>query len=246
MSPFRLHILLLTAFCAAGGTLATGSELSSRAVSPAGFAESDLLGLLTRTLQSEQVRDRGELELRALRPWTTLPVAPETVSLRIVELPTAGVSGQFIARFELFADGKSLGSFQTPLQARVWREVWVARSALARNQVLREEDVALERRDILGLRQDLVTELPGGLEYEIREYVPAGAPLLARAVKPRPVVRRGQAADAYLEQGALRITMKVEVLEDGAPGQVVRLRNLQSRREFRGIVQNESTIVVPL
>jgi flagella basal body P-ring formation protein FlgA len=34
------------------------------------------------------------------------------------------------------------------------------------------------------------------------------------------------------------------VLEDGAPGQVVRLRNAVSRRELRGKVQNEKSIVV--
>jgi flagella basal body P-ring formation protein FlgA len=40
--------------------------------------------------------------------------------------------------------------------------------------------------------------------------------------------------------------MKVEVLEDGVPGQVIRIRNPQTRRELRGKVQNEQTVVVSL
>ena len=42
------------------------------------------------------------------------------------------------------------------------------------------------------------------------------------------------------------LTVKVEVLEDGLPGQTIRVRNLKSKREFRGKVQNEETIHVTL
>jgi flagella basal body P-ring formation protein FlgA len=42
------------------------------------------------------------------------------------------------------------------------------------------------------------------------------------------------------------ISVKVEVLEDGVPGQMVRVRNLKSKREFRAKVENEETVLVPL
>jgi flagella basal body P-ring formation protein FlgA len=35
-------------------------------------------------------------------------------------------------------------------------------------------------------------------------------------------------------------------LEEGVPGQLVRVRNLQSRRELRGKVQDEQTIIISL
>jgi flagella basal body P-ring formation protein FlgA len=38
--------------------------------------------------------------------------------------------------------------------------------------------------------------------------------------------------------------VKAEALEDGVPGQIVRVRNLQSRREFKGKVQDEQTVLV--
>jgi flagella basal body P-ring formation protein FlgA len=40
--------------------------------------------------------------------------------------------------------------------------------------------------------------------------------------------------------------MKVDVLEDGATGQVIRIRNPQTRRELRGKVQDEQTILISL
>jgi flagella basal body P-ring formation protein FlgA len=62
----------------------------------------------------------------------------------------------------------------------------------------------------------------------------------------KPVLSRGQLADAIIRDGAMIISLKVEVLEEGVPGQVVRVRNPQSRRELRGKVLDEQTIAIAL
>jgi flagella basal body P-ring formation protein FlgA len=60
------------------------------------------------------------------------------------------------------------------------------------------------------------------------------------------VVQRGRIVDAIVQDKAMSISIRAEVLEDGLPGQIIRARNLKSKREFRGKVQNEETIVVAL
>jgi flagella basal body P-ring formation protein FlgA len=212
------------------------------------LAESELKDKLTVVLQSEQVRDKGELELRLMRPWPAITVPDEPLSLRVLDLPTSGVSGNFIVRFELSAGGgrEVLGAWQMPLQAKVWREIWVAKSALPRNQPFREAPVARERRDVLALREAPLTVAEPDPAWEIAEHVPSGAPLYARSVRLRPVVHRGQVVDAQLREGPIVISLKVEVMENGSPGQTVRVRNVQSRREFRGKVENEQTVLVVL
>ena len=84
------------------------------------------------------------------------------------------------------------------------------------------------------------------MAIEIAENINPGGPVYARSVRIRPVVHRGQVVEAQLQDGTMLISLKVEVLENGAPGQLVRVRNPQSRREFRGKVQNEQTILIPL
>jgi flagella basal body P-ring formation protein FlgA len=44
----------------------------------------------------------------------------------------------------------------------------------------------------------------------------------------------------------LMITLKVEALEDGAAGQVIRVRNPISRRDLRGKVLDEQNVLVSL
>jgi len=210
------------------------------------FAESDLLQLLAATLQQDSVKDRGELELRLAQPWKTRNVPDEPLTLKVLDLPTLGVTPMFVVRFELRTAHGSLGVWQLPVQAHVWREVWVARSALQRGEFVSDADITRERRDVLAVHEPLAEFAAGDTSLLLAEPLQTGSLLLARSVKVRPVIHRGQAADALVQDGALSITLKVEVLEDGVSGQIVRVRNVQSRRDIRGKVLNEKTILVSL
>jgi flagella basal body P-ring formation protein FlgA len=210
------------------------------------LGEAELKTLLTTPLQRDHVRDRGELELKLPRPWTPLSVPDEPLVLKFLDLPNAGVSASFIARFELSAGREALGTWQLPLQAKIWRELWVARTELARGALLQPADLERERQDVLPLRDLLPENFEDNGPLELAEHVPLGAPLYTRSVRLKPLIRRGQVVEALLQEGALTISLKVEALESGAAGQVVRVRNPQSRREFRGKVQNEQTILVSL
>lgn len=208
--------------------------------------EAGIKSLLTETLQKDFVKEKGELELRFTRAWNTVAVVDESLTLRVVDLPSLGVTPNCIVRFELKAGDELLGTWQATVTAKVWRDVWVAGSSIKRGQPVLDADLVKERRDVLALRDALgvlETDKPG---LEIAENIPAGGVLTSRSIKQTPVVRRGRIADAVVRDGALLLSMKVEVLEDGVPGQTVRVRNQKTKREFRGTVQNEETIHVSL
>jgi flagella basal body P-ring formation protein FlgA len=210
------------------------------------LTEADALALLTATLQKNYVKDKGELELNFKQPWVA-PVLPnEPLMVKILELPTSGVTPSFIIRFQLSTATQTVGTWQATIQAHVWRDVWVAHSDLQRGESLDDADVARERRDVLGVYESLAEFSMDDASLELAGQVQAGGILLARNLKPRAVVHRGQMADALLEDGALSIMMKVEVLEDGAPGQIVRARNPASQRNLSGKVVNEKTILISL
>ena len=59
-------------------------------------------------------------------------------------------------------------------------------------------------------------------------------------------MHRGQSVDATVQDGVLLITLKVEALEDGAAGQIIRVRNPLTRRDLHGKVLDEQNILVCL
>jgi flagella basal body P-ring formation protein FlgA len=206
--------------------------------------EAMLKELLVETLQRDFVKDRGDLELRFNRAWNPLVVPDEALSIKVTEMPTSGVSPNFICRFELIAGNEVVGTYQQPLAGKVWKEIFVARSNLTRGQSLRDADIGLEKRDVLNNR-DYLTSLPLEDPYvEFRENVPAGTQITARTLRLRTLIKRGRMVDAIARDEGLTISVKAEALEDGVPGQFVRVRNVRSKREFKGKVQDEQTVLV--
>jgi flagella basal body P-ring formation protein FlgA len=210
------------------------------------MGESDILGLLTSNLQHDFIKDKGQLELRLAQPWNPLLLPDEPLTLDVVELPATGVTTGFIIRFTLRTTHETLGTWAANIQAHIWREVWVASSQLQRGAAVSPDLFARERRDLLTVRE-LVADLSANNDaLELAEAVPAGVPLLARMLKARTVIHRGQRADALVQDGPLSIKTKVEVLEDGAPGQIVRARNSITHRDLTGKVLDEKTILISL
>jgi flagellar basal body P-ring formation protein FlgA len=208
--------------------------------------EAEFRDRLVAALQAGRPGDAGEFEARLPHSWRPVPVPDEPLEVRFVDPLPPRLNSRQVVRVELLSGSESVGAWSLLLQLRLWREVWVTRATLRRGDALDDASVARERRDVLACNETLA-ELPADLRaLEMAEFVPANTPLSPRHLRLRPVVRRGQNADAVLEDGPLQLVLRVEVLEDGAPGQTIRLRNSLSRRELRGIVQNEKTIRICL
>jgi len=246
LSRTQVNDLIASAAPAFATTNWTGADSISVSRRARGFSENDLLAMLAAKLQQEYVKDRGELELNLTQPWVVPLLPDEPLTLKILELPTAGVTSAFIVRFELRTANETLGTWQTSLQAHVWREVWVANSPLQRGQPVAEADISRERRDVLNVREALADFPPGDDSLQLSSAVMPNTPLLARDVRPKAVIHRGQVADAKIEDGALSISMKVVALEDGAPGQMIQLRNPVSQRNLNGKVLDDQSIIVSL
>jgi flagella basal body P-ring formation protein FlgA len=210
------------------------------------LAESELLTLVTATLQSQVIKDRGDLELRLSRPWAPVSVPDETLSLNILDMPASGVGPNFILRFELLSGKDRLGPWQVVLKARIMKDVPVARVLLRRRQPLRKADFTTERRDILPMRQPLDVSTIDDPTLELVENLSAGRPLLARSVRIKPAVQRGQLVNGLMHDGSLSISLKVEVLAEALPGETVRVRNPRTKREFYAKVQDEQTVLISL
>ncbi|HEY1790736.1 MAG TPA: flagellar basal body P-ring formation chaperone FlgA [Verrucomicrobiae bacterium] len=208
--------------------------------------EADAAALLTARLQQDFVKDQGELELNFTEPWDPPVVPDEPLTVKILEAPASGVAPLFIVRFQLCTATETAGTWEVSLRAHIWRDVWVAHTDLVRGELAADADIIHDRRDVLTTHEPLADFAPGDSTLELADSVPANNILFARDFKLRTVIHRGQVADAVLEAGALNITMKVEALEDGAPGQTIHFRNPNSQRSLTGKVLDEHTIQVSL
>lgn len=206
----------------------------------------EVLSGLKEFLQRQAGREPGQLEVRFLRPWNPPVIADEMYTLRITDLPSSGILSTLSVRFELMAEDESLGSWQVSLENRLMREVWVARQPLRRGDSLQEGDLERELRDVLKYRDLLPADTDLTRPWVVNEAVPNAQPVPRRALQLRAVVQRGQMVEALYQDGSIAISLKAEVLDSGTPGQIIRLRNPNSRRELRGKVINEQVVQIQL
>jgi flagella basal body P-ring formation protein FlgA len=206
----------------------------------------DLAVLLVAAAHRDNPHLAGQYEFRLTQQWQPLSVPVEPLTVSLLSLPSSGIASYCILRFELRSGTEMLGTWAVPVQAKLWRDVWVAQSPLRRGETLKTASLARERRDVLATRDALEVESVEEAGLELTEAIPAGTPVLNRMVRARPVVQRGRIVDAVVREGTMLITAKVQALEDGAPGQLIRVRNITSGHEFRGKVQDEQSIQVSM
>lgn len=146
----------------------------------------------------------------------------------------------------LISGGLVMGEW--PVQARVelFQDVWVAQSRMERGQVVEEDAVSVQRIDVLKERS---VPLPSSFKltgYELAMPVPVGKILCRRDIVEKELVKKGQMVDVMVNQGSLNLRMKAMAVEGGASGMTVKLRNLDSRKEFFGEVTGEGVVSVKL
>ena len=64
------------------------------------------------------------------------------------------------------------------------------------------------------------------------------------ALARRPLVRKGDLVEVTVSEGRLSLTMKALAMENGAQGDVVTVRNTESRKDFVAVVTHENQVRV--
>jgi flagella basal body P-ring formation protein FlgA len=187
---------------------------------------------------------KGELKLSLAQPWKPVKLPANDFVLTIPETPSGGISGTFLVHVRATSGGQLIGDWQIPMRAQLWQEVWTAGRRLDRGQPLDRELLTPQKVDVLRESQPLLSADIDPSTLELVQTVAASRAVAKRDVIARPLVRRGHIVEVVALHAGLSITMKALALENGAAGELIKLRNLQSRREFSGQILDENKVQV--
>ena len=251
MKILALTVIFLTASLALAQEPApattTNAPVSAAAASSANVASASkapaFIADLTRQL-SEHYKANGELRIELLRAWATPSDASGPITVDLLEAP-AVMNSNMLVRVHFQSGEKSLGDTSLLIRAQLIREVWVARNPIARSETF--DPSQLDTREIDALRErDTVSISDGSADLTFNRPVQAGAVLTWRDVSRRALVRKGDVIDVSAVDGTLSINMKALAMENGAAGETVRVRNLDSKKEFTALVTGQARAQVRL
>ncbi len=133
-------------------------------------------------------------------------------------------------------DGAKPWKIYVQANIREYREVAVARRALARGDRLTAGDITLERRDVSRLAGRYVTDASRLLGREASQTIREGALILPGMFRAPRVVKRGQTVTLLAGSRGFEVRMPGKALADGVEGARIRVRNSRSKRIVEGRV----------
>jgi flagella basal body P-ring formation protein FlgA len=130
------------------------------------------------------------------------------------------------------------------VQAQCWQDVYFTKDRILTRKALSPYDFDTHKVDILSYGQSIVAAHIDLKDYELLHTLSAHKPLMWRDITRKPTIRKGKMVNAVGRNGLLTLSMKCEAVTNGFEGEFVTLRNLQTRKEFQGRVQNQETVEI--
>jgi len=208
------------------------------------IGEREILDALQRELMARYSLD-GDLKLSLTQEWKPLEIRNgRDWRLLIDQAPQGGLSSRPQVRFHIESGGKQIGSWQESLRVSLWRPVWVASRRLDRGATPDTASCVLKNIDTLAENLSFVPADTDLSIYEMAQGVGQDRPLTSRDLSLRPLVRKNQLVDVLVSEGSLNITMKGLALGTAGAGEMVAVRNVDSRKDFQAKVVGANTVQV--
>lgn len=226
-----------------------------------------LLLLFSGTSQSTEITlDHDELEivfqdlLFAESPWNTNDLAIDNFTCKpsYLTIPTGTITytvlnqihAQYLGSKTLSVmvnvDGIPKQKLKMQGVLNLYDDVVVTNHRLRRNTIISADDLTLARRKVTGYAHQLIPTISDAIGMQVTKSLGGGAVLLSRYVKKQPIVMRGDIVTILVTSGKLKITAHGEAKSKGAKGDMIKIKNLASRRVISARVIDRGLVEVDL
>jgi flagella basal body P-ring formation protein FlgA len=175
----------------------------------------------------------------------TVNVEPEAKGeLRLNTLNYEARSGRFEATLDLPAGAASRARLRYSGRAAVTTEVALLTRPLSRGEVIRQDDILLQRRPRTEVNSTVITDLKQALGYAARTSLQAERPLRSTDLMKPELVQRNQAVTLVYQVPGIMLTVRGRAAEGGAEGDAITVINEQTKRPVQGVVAGPGQVVV--
>ncbi len=197
-----------------------------------GFLEEQTAGLSSVT----------RIEVGALDPRLRLPLCVEPLEAWF----PAGARAQGNVTVGVRCKVGAAWSIYVPAKVQVFDRVVVSARPLSRGNVLAAGDVELTEMEVTSLAGGYLSAPEQAFGKALRRNVQIGAVLGPGLLELPKLIQRGERVQIIARTGGMEVRMEGEALEDGAKGEVIRVRNRSSKRGVEARVAGPGTVEIRL
>lgn len=190
----------------------------------------------------------GQLRYEVEARWQgdLLLDVPGVVDFRVRSMSSRPFRGPTVVRLDLNVDGEVARTLTVTVDCRLYGDVVVSRHALRPGTELAADALAVEERDVTGLKQGSFASVDELAGMEARRPIGVGEVVSRAHVGPVPVVRRDEEVVLSLETRSMSLLAAGIALQDGGVGQRIRVRNADSKKVLTAEVVDVGTVRVAI
>jgi len=154
------------------------------------------------------------------------------------------ISGRFEVVFDL--PGKSAAHRTAKFTGSVVETIAavVTTRALTTGAVIRESDVAIERRPKSQVGSDSIAATDGAVGFAVRSPMRAGQPLRRADLTAPQLVHRDDEVTLVYEVPGILLTTRGKALEAGGDGDTISVMNVETKRTIQGVVSGPNRVTI--
>ena len=225
--------LLLSALCALADQ---GKQLITVA---------DLEPLYRETIIKKAPWHEDQMEITGVKAYPPRIWVPEgVVSYEVSRISSRRFLGKVAIAVTVRVNDVPARNIRVCGKVEAYRDVLCAARDLRRGDIIHASSLTTAKMPISRIRNRIL-DTPGSLiGMAVRHAVRAGQPLSSNLVAPPVVVKRGAKVTILAQSPTLTIRVPGRAVEQGAAGDFIRVKNLQSRKEILAQVRDNRTVTV--
>lgn len=149
------------------------------------------------------------------------------------------------ATAEIWVDGRLVKTIYLVCDVQVMVQAFVVNKTVAPHRYITPADITVEKRSLASLPVRALKDDTAIKSYWTRRTLQPGTVLTEDMLDIPPVIKRNGQVTITIDTGAVFITAVGLALQDGRPGDVIRVQNVETKRIIMAKVQ-ATGIVVPL
>ena len=173
-----------------------------------------------------------------------LPIPKGTVDYLIISQARINQLGKETITADILVDGITQGRVKMNGDVHLFGEVVCAAETLQRHHILHADDLLTIRRDISMLGPDFISSPKLAIGTELKTTLRPGSIIYKRFLKKPKIVKRGDVVSIMAQTNRLKIRVPGRIESDGSVGDLIRVKNLMSRKEVYARVINSEEVRV--
>lgn len=199
---------------------------------------------VARYIQQNAPWRKDQLKIRYIKVDQPLTVSGGKIVLTVKPPKHTDWLGPVLFTVRVMVNGAVTKKVTVPANIEVWNDVVLAAKPLGKYQTIEKKHIRIEKMNLARVPANAVLTVDQAVGARTVRSIAANTILRSNQIESPPIIERGDVVQVVAESKRMRISLQALAGEDGAKGDVIRVKNLRSKKTIYAKVVDGQTVRV--